>query len=161
MEENVIALVRKDGRWVYYATEVDVWVLDWAAWQKAFVDAGYPATPVGGDERGGVMVLNQETAGRALAALEESVVSEEELRRALRAEMPIASWEQVMHLFPTVLVDFDARRLCSVYSEPLALERYVPAGWTGKHGDFYGEVPVEHRYWLDGEADYLKTALRR
>lgn len=161
MEEKVLALIHNGGQWTYYSAAVDLWVMDWKAWGRSFVDAGYPNTPFDSACRGGVLMLDEDSVGRALSALEEAVVSEESLRQLLRAKVPIGAWEDVMHLFPAVLIDFESRRLFSVYSETLELERYVPSGWKGQFGEFYEVIPIEHRYWIDGGDDYLRAALGR
>ncbi len=161
VDENVLAVVCYRGEWNYYAAELDVWVMDWEAWRREFVEAGYFVPQASAAERGGVLVLNEHSVERALDALRGNMVSEQSLRGALRARAPIVSWEQVMDLFPVVFLDFDRRRLFSVYAEALQLERYVPDGWVGVLGEFYDVVPVGHRYWIDGDRDYLQSALKR
>lgn len=157
----MLAVICNRGQWAYYVAEVDLWVMDWEAWGRSFVDAGFPHPSFDPSCRGGVLVLDENSVERALNALERTIVSEESLRQSLRARLPIVAWEEVSHLFPAVLIDFDSRRLFSVYSETLELERYVPDGWTGVFGDFYEAIPMNHRYWIDGGADYLRAALGR
>jgi hypothetical protein len=161
MDEKVLAVICNGGQWAYYAAEVDIWVMDWEAWGRAFVSAGYSASLRDLAFRGGVSVLDENSVGRALGALENALVSEDSLRQSLRAKMPIVSWWDVSHLFPVVFIDFDSRRLFSVYSETLELQRYVPGGWTGVYDEFYEIIPVEHRYWIDGGVDCLRAALGR
>jgi hypothetical protein len=134
-------------------------VLDQVAWGQTFIDAGYAVPKDDGSERGGVPILTEESAPRALSAIDDKRLSEAQLRNALRDQSPIRNWEQVAHLFPAVLIDFDHRRLISMYSEPLELERYVPSGWQGEYRSLFDEIPVQHRYWIDGSRNYLNDAL--
>ncbi|MEZ4403529.1 MAG: hypothetical protein R3B06_26130 [Kofleriaceae bacterium] len=160
MEENVLAVIHNRGQWTYYFAEVDLWIMDWEAWGRSFVDAGFPHPSFDTSCRGG-LVLDENSVERALKALEKFSVSEQSLRQSLRAKLPIATWEDVSHLFPVVLIDFDSKRLFSAYSETLELERYVPAGWIGLFADFYEEIPMSHRYWIDGGVDHFRAALGR
>ena len=159
MDENVLMVVRNGDRWRYFASEIETWVMDWEKWTQAYADAGHPEASIDKSARGGVVILNEHSAERVLNTLATNQVSEQNLRQALRAQVPITGWQQVMHLFPSALIDFDSRKLYSLYSEPLGLEHYVPDGWSGVFGDFYKLVPVEHRYWIDGGNDYLRMAI--
>lgn len=160
-DDNVLAAIHNAGSWNYCIAPVDIWVMDWEAWGASYAQAGYPDPPSDGRSRGGVLILDETSVGLALASSDVVVVPEESLRQLLRSRVQVTDWEEVMHLFPAVLIDFESRKLLSVYSEPLRLENYVPKGWVGVFGEFYEEIPMEHRYWIDGKVDYLRQALGR
>lgn len=153
----VLASVRVADEWGFYVAPIDVWVMDWVAWRQGFVEAGYAVSRDAGGRRGGIDILDESSVRRVLAVTER--VEEGRLRDALRCRMPMHDWWSVASLFPVVLLDFAARRLASIYSETLALERYVPKGWVGEFAEFFDDIPLEHRYWIDGGSDYLRAAL--
>jgi hypothetical protein len=67
-----------------------------------------------------------------------------------------SSWEDVADFCPALMVNFDQRRLLSLFPEMIKFEDYVPYGWYGKYDDFYPEIPQEQRYWIVDGVDYFE-----
>ncbi len=66
-----------------------------------------------------------------------------------------ASWEDVVDLCPVLMVNFDQRKLQSLFPEMIKFEDYLPDGWNGQYYDFYPEIPQEQRYWIIDGIDYF------
>ena len=76
------------------------------------------------------------------------------------------SWWDVGDLFPIMFVDFDRREVGAFYSQGVAMERYVPDGWTGRFIDFATEYPEEvfptsSKFWVKGGVDLLALLNKR
>ena len=161
LSDTVLAVICRKEEWFYLAADIDFWIMDWRVWYAEYVNAGY-STPSGeARDRDGIWVLDADSVDRSLKSSRVHILSEVSLRSALREQMPIREWHQVSHLFPAIYIDFDSKILRSVYSETIEVERYVPAGWDGAYREFYDLIPIEHRYSIDGETDYLRLALER
>lgn len=154
-ENDVIAVIHYKDEWGFYAGEEDLWVMDWNAWHNAFVSQGYSAPAPNPADRFGVLVVDEATADAFLNAISENRLDEDWLRNQLRSFGPNCQWDEVAHLFPRVMIDFDARKLFSVSSDGIQYDLYVPRGWQGTSADFYDLIPENHRYWIDGQMDYL------
>ena len=50
---------------------------------------------------------------------------------------------------PSLYVDFDSRKLFSLYSEPASYEDFVPNKWVGEFFDFLNLVPESEKYWVE------------
>src|SRR5205807_1298043 len=74
-------------------------------------------------------------------------VDKNTLEELLLDKTPISSWDDVAELCPSLLIDFDRKRLMSLFPEPASFEDYVPEGWSGEYGNFLDQVPEEQRYW--------------
>ena len=167
-DSDVIALIHYKGDWLYYAAPSEFWVLDWDAWGDAFAEAGYPGDePATGpdvendpDERFGIRIVDDASMEVFLARLVPYRLREDELTAELRGGWSLHhDWEEILHLFPKVLIDADRRRLSSIHVEGMSYEEYVPEGWGGDAEDFYEVIPPEHRFWIDGGKDYLREAI--
>ena len=53
------------------------------------------------------------------------------------------------------MIDFDSRKLYSINAEGIQYDPYAPKGWQGTFGDIQDLISENHRYWIDGQKDYL------
>lgn len=165
--EEVIVVVKHNGRFRWYKSDRDLWVLDLNKWTKEFLDAGFQVPLSDPAERFGIPVVNGETAGRFLTEMEQFEISKDDVSKELVARFPDAqSWWEVGDLFPIMLVDFDRRHVCAFYPQGTRMERYTPDGWTSEFEDFltkYSEerFPRREKFWVRGELDMLKELNER
>jgi hypothetical protein len=152
---DVVVLVRAEGAWSYYVSEKEYWLLDLVMLQRGFERAGYRVDESYGD-RFDIPIVDETARGAFLECMSPFRVDLRDLAELARiAVVPASEWTDVAHVFPALLVDFDARRLYSVFPEPTRFELYVPEGWTGELRDFFDEVPRELRYWVVDGVDHL------
>jgi hypothetical protein len=165
--EEVIVVVKHNGRFRWYKSDRDLWVLDLNKWTKEFLDAGFQVPESDPAERFGIPVVNDETAGRFLAEMEQFEISKDDLSKELVARFPSAqSWWEVGDLFPIMFVDFDRKHVCAFYPQGTRMERYIPDGWTSEFEDFltkYSEeyFPRREKFWVRDGLDMLKELNER
>lgn len=160
-ENEIIAVIHHNGRWGFYANEQETFVLDQNAWEEAYRSAGFSGSEPGADDsdRFGIPVVNESTANHFIAALLPKKLEEGWLQEKLRTHPGNIEWDEVSHLFPKVLIDFEAKQLASVNMDGIQFELYVPLDWRGEVENFYDQIPIAHRYWIDGERDYLEECI--
>lgn len=153
--EDIIVGVSFRGEWGWYVSEKDFWLMDQVGYGEAFTDAGHVLPPAGVD-RFDIPILNEETAGRFLELMESTRVDKAALSEEILSRLPASSWDELIELCPSLLIDFERKVLKSLYPEPMPFEEYVPAGWTGEYENFLDEIPEEHRYWVIDGRDYFE-----
>lgn len=132
---EIIVLVKATGAWSWYVSEKEYWLLDHE-----------------------LPIVDETTLEAFLSNMAPFRVELEQLAEFTRAEIVESTdWAETSHLFPTLLVDFDGRRLASIYPEPAHFELHVPDGWAGEFRSFFAEIPDALRYWvIDGVDHYTR-----
>lgn len=156
--QNIIVGVITSGRWQWYVTGHDFWVLDQGK-LRGFDASEHAVSNLDSSEgRFAIEVVNQDTLAQFLRFIESFKASTEELRAQFLAEERDGKLggDDWYKFIPSLLVDFDSRRLLSLYPEPYSFEDYVPAGWTGIYEDFLPLVPVSERYWVIEGVNYFE-----
>ena len=165
--EEIIVVVKHDNQFHWYKSDRELWVLDWKKWRQEFVDNGFNPPEAKPDDRFGIPVVNDETAGRFLAEMEQFEISKDDLAKELVARFPSAqSWWEVGDLFPIMFVDFDRKHVCAFYPQGTRMERYIPDGWTSEFEEFltkYSEeyFPRREKFWVRDGLDMLKELNER
>lgn len=152
---DIIVAVIYRGQWRWYVSEKDYWFLDQEKLRRAFTEAGHPP-PEGDADRFNIPIANEATAEQFLLAMDQFRVDRRELADSVRARIPPTSWDDIAHLCPSLLVDFDQKRLVSLFSEPASFEEYVPEDWRGEYRDFLMDIPESERYWITDGQDQLR-----
>lgn len=149
--ENVIVGVVYNNVWQWYVTKKDLWFLDYKKLEKAYLDKGFDIQDIIDDnERIGVKVLNKENVKIFLSNIEEYLVTTDELNSMLKIKAKSkGDFDDLLDFCPSLFVDFDSKRLFSMFPEPASFEDYVPEGWIGEYVDFTNLVPDKEKYWLD------------
>lgn len=145
-EKKVISLTKCTEEYTYYMATADIWVLDRHAWRGLFVKHGVNTPELSQSERFGMPIVNQDNALAFIDAITPYKISTQDLVGELRKNYPAEDWFDISHLFPKVLIDFDAARLVSVEVDGIPYEKFVPDKWTGSWEDFYSEIPLEYKY---------------
>jgi hypothetical protein len=165
--EEVIVVVHVHGRFRWFKSDRDLWVLDLKKWRKDFLDAGFQAPAPDSSERFGIPILNERTVDRFITAMQQFEIDKDDLGKQLAARFSAAkSWWDVCDLFPIMFVDFDRRHICAFYDSGTRMERYFPDGWTGEFEDFATRYPDDlfpqhERFWVQRGIDMLKELNER
>jgi hypothetical protein len=125
------------------------------AFDNAFAKLGYPREPHEYD-RFGIRVLDENLASAFIDAMRPNQLHEQELTGLLRQLVPVSGWFDVDYLFPKLLIDFDQKTLDTMHVDGINYDYYVPERWIGRTRNFYDEIPVKHRYWVDDSIDCFK-----
>lgn len=165
--EEVIVVIRRNGRFRWFKSDRELWVLDLNKWTKDFVDAGFKVPEPDPTERFGIPVLDERTTDRFLTHMQPFEIDKEELAKELAVRFPNAqSWWDVGDLFPIMFVDFDRKHVCAFYQSGIRMERYIPDGWTSEFEDFATKYPEDRfpqseRFWIQNDVDMLKELNER
>ncbi|HEY8462940.1 MAG TPA: hypothetical protein VIM29_02800 [Bacillota bacterium] len=152
--KNIIVGVVYKGLFSWYVTEKEFWILDAEKRRNEYINNGYahilPENYF--DFRFNIPILNEKTAELFLGKIADLKVDTDVLRALILNRKYNTT---VLELAPSLFVDFDKKRLYSIFPESLSFEKYVPKGWIGEFRDFYKYIPKEDTYWIDGSIDYL------
>jgi hypothetical protein len=160
--EDPLAVVHYKGKWTWYRSEVDYWVLDSRRWVEAFIREGYDVGPDPYGDRFGIEIVDENNFGSFLAKMDPFKVKIDEVAAELweTYQRNISSWWDVAHLFPQFWLDADLKVLRSVYGDGVELEKYVPPGWRGLYIDFLSasgdSLPEAMQYWKKGKVNLLE-----
>lgn len=151
---DIIVLVKLKNKYSWFCSEKTLWIMDYEKYSHSFDknDNNF-------SERFDIGVLNETTVGLFMEHMKPYSASVEELRNLFSDSLPLRSFDEAYHLFPKLFIDFDEKKLYSVYSEQLMLEQYVPIEWNGAYEEFYSSIPFDERYWIVGNVDYEKELI--
>jgi hypothetical protein len=164
---QIVVVVRYQGRFRWFRSDRDLWVLDADKWRNEFVRHGYDVPEFNDSFRFGIRVVNQETAERFLDCMSGYEVHKDDLSVELAKRYATArSWWDVKDLFPIMFVNFDDCVVGAFYPDGTPMERYIPDAWTGEFIDFANEYeesvfPVEEKFWVKNGSDLLKLLNER
>jgi hypothetical protein len=167
--QNVLAVVRHDGRIRYCLSDRENWILDWNKWRDEFVAAGHavPDIHVMAQQRSGIAVVDSDNVEQFLQIPGMHQIDLDFLRKELVNRFPAAqSWWDVEFLFPIAFADFDNKRFAGFYQDGPRLERYVPDGWEGEFADFANTYPPDvfpdaAKFWMVDGRDLLHELIER
>lgn len=156
----MLVAVRHGGRFSWYESDDDLWILDQRAFAEAFRAAGHPVDVDDHADRFGIAVVDRANADEFLGRMQAHRLEGDLLRELFLAAVDGASgWWDVADFVPSVFVDFDRRELWTVHGEGTPLEDFVPRGWEGSYGGFFDRLPVAERYWIRDGVDLLAPFL--
>lgn len=159
--EIVLVAVRCDGKFRWFRSDREWWVLDTDKWRDEFIRHGHDVPEFDSSYRFGIRVVDHESMDRFFENISKFEVSKQELGLELGARFHDAnSWWDVQDLFPIMIVDFDRKRVGAFYYQGIPMERYVPEGWVGEFVDFATEYdeevfPVAEKFWIQTGKDLL------
>lgn len=151
LDEKIIAMLHVRGLWRYYAAHDDFWIMDWESWNASLPDS-YRVVDLDCKSRFGICVLNEETIDSFMDYIVDFQVSCDILRNILRG-LNANEQNDARHLLPSVLIDFESKKLFSNAEQNYGYENYVPAGWSGFFCEYYDMIPFDYRYWIDNDVD--------
>lgn len=155
--ENVVVLVKADGRFHYYVTEKELWILNDVMLEEYWNAIGcVTPDPEDRGEKTGFDILDETNVSRFLPVIAQYEVGFEELKEYYNLYLYVmedeikADLEDIREILPIFYIDFDRRIFISYYSEPGSYEKYLPnANWKGYLMEIETdkEIPPEMRYW--------------
>ncbi|WP_025724288.1 hypothetical protein [Paenibacillus polymyxa] len=138
--QNIIVGVIFEGKWNWYVTEREYWFLNTEM-----------------EERFGIPMLDETTAGAFLDHIYEYKVATGELTSMLQLlNDAIQHKDELLEFCPALYVNFDEKILYSLFPEPASFEHYVPAGWKGEYQNFLNEVPSPEQYWMIDGSNFFE-----
>lgn len=148
---DIVVLTKYKDNYLWFISEREFWYLDYRKYSHEF-------DPTDNDfkDRFDVAVLDEHSFEDFLLRTEEFKFEVTVLKDDFKKLLPLTDWDSSFHLFPALFVDFDQKKLFSVYQESISFENYIPtSNWIGVYEDFYKLIPEEEKYWiLDGVDNY-------
>ena len=140
----VYAVFNGDGKW--YVSYKDIWFLDYWKRVDAYREKGYEINLEYIDERRkGLLYIDSDNAAAFLKRLEPDEYSTRSLSRIFFEHKGSSDY------LPSLYVDFDTKRLYSMYMEPASYEDYAPEDWDAKEKRFLELIPEADRYWTKSQ----------
>ena len=148
--ENIIVGVVYEKIFSWYVTSKEIWFLDYNIWSEAFDVCDENSNYDDCIERKGIPVVNCTTAKQFLNNLSDYQITANELRKKIQDKRAKQEdLEDYLDFSPSLYVDFDKKKLYSLFPEPASFEDYVPTGWDGVYADFTKYIPENEKYWID------------
>lgn len=148
--ENIIVGVLYNEVFNWFVTDKEIWYLDYQKRINAFNEKGFEVKEEYIDEaRKEILILNSSNAKIFLKRIEKLKVESMQLRKLLQKAKNSNDDSWIYDFRPSLYVDFDSRKLFSLYAEPASYEDYVPMNWQGCYFDFMKFIPNNEKYWLD------------
>ena len=145
----IVTLVKRQGAYQYYLSERDFWILDdrrWAADEQGLEN--YDCS-----HRFGIPVVTEETSVQFLKEMSRFELSLSLIGYFYQQQLTHRDRNAALAYIPVLFVDFDLRRLLTIYDEFTMFEHYVPPGWVGEDRAFFGSVPKNLQYWVVAGTD--------
>lgn len=148
--ENIIVGVLYNKVFNWYVTDKEIWYLDYQKRINAFNEKGFEVKEEYIDEaRKEILILNSSNAKTFLKRIEKLKIESMQLRKLLQKARNLNDDSWIYDFRPSLYVDFDSRKLFSLYAESASYEDYVPMNWQGCYFDFMKLIPNNEKYWLD------------
>lgn len=147
--------INNDFNW--YITDKDLWFMDYEKlhndYKKKFENLKIPYNMDNHEdqnERKGLPILNEISIHELKPRIDKYKVTVDELRELLKMHLSFNSKEDTYYCFiPALYLDFDKKKLYSLYTEYESFETYVAKGWSGKYEDFLSKIELKEKYWYD------------
>ena len=152
---DIIVLVKCQNKYSWYLSDKEFWVLDYNKWASKF---GSDEKMSENNPRNGFSVLDSDNWALFENVIVDNLVTRNQLKEMILMNLPLLSWDEKGHLFPSLFINFDTKELFSVFPEYLAFENFIPENWVGKFDDFYSLIPDLEKYWIIDGVDYLPSS---
>src|SRR4051794_30187263 len=115
--DNIIVGVIHKTKWFWYVSEKELWFMDLVKFSQAFVNKGHNADMTNFSERFNIPVINEETVEQFLAEIEQYHTDVTTLSIIFLDHLPASTWDDVIEMCPSLLIDFDHKKLLSLFPE--------------------------------------------
>lgn len=149
---SIIVLVKYCNSYSWYVSEKEDWVLDYKKWNELFLDDNIIEES---SIRAEFPILDEKNWSLFRDKIDYYKVDVQDLKKMIQENIPIHTWNEKGHLFPSLLIDFDSRNLYTTFAESTILEDYVPDGWHAEFKDFYDLIPNYLKYWIVDGVNYF------
>jgi len=154
-EEIIIGVIFKQ-QFQWYITNKELWYLDYNKLDQAFENGDDLSTDISSEsEREGITVLDEKNAEAFLKRVESFKVDKSYLLSLFEERILNDVDDDRLDFSPSLLVDFDDKKLYSMFPEPASFEEYVPNNWDGCYEDFTNLVPEKEKYWINDRQENL------
>jgi hypothetical protein len=149
---EIIVLTKLSGNYTWHISDKEFWVMDYRKYAHVY-------DPLNNDfsYRFDIAVLNEDSALDFFEKMRKFKVDQTELTQLIKDNLPLESWEENLGLFPVLFLDFDSKKMMSLYSELFQFEKFVPQDWHGEYEDFYGIIPEDKKYWVIEGVDHFRA----
>ncbi|MCY9019498.1 hypothetical protein MOF32_13555 [Priestia megaterium] len=154
--EEIIIGVIFNQQFQWYITTKELWYLDYNKLDQAFENGDDLSTDLSSEpEREGITVLDEKNAEAFLKRVESFKVDKSYLLSLFEERILNDVDDDRLDFSPSLLVDFDDKKLYSMFPEPASFEEYVPDNWDGWYEDFTNLVPEKEKYWINDRQENL------
>ncbi|UQZ77300.1 hypothetical protein C2I17_23655 [Niallia circulans] len=151
--QNIIVGVKTSSQFSWYLTERDVWILDIVKYKKLYERNGFSFDmDFALSLRNNISVVNEKNYRLYLQEYTDYIVPTSELKKLVEHQ---DYGSTILELRPSLFIDFNQKKLLSLYPELLPFENYVPNNWSGIREDFTSYIPEEERYWIFDNINYI------
>ncbi|WP_026591439.1 hypothetical protein [Bacillus sp. UNC437CL72CviS29] len=149
--ENIVVAVIYNNEFKWYVTDKELWFLDYNKLNNAYKNLGVSIEDNDeAEERNGMKVLDNENVELFLPRINKYITTKEELNYLLLENIKSKiEGEDLLDFSPVLLINFDDKKLYSMFPEPASYEEYVPKDWNGKYENFTELIPKLEKYWID------------
>lgn len=166
-DEELLVIIKNEGRFYWFVAFKEMWVLDRAKWVEDFVRSGMEINLQDiHKERYNIPVVNEENAKIFIDGLikdaylynKDDIAAEFYNRLSQKT-----TWWDIYDLMPDLFIDFDNKRLYSQYLESMHYHKYVPDDWQGELVDFCsdGSLPQDEMLWIKNETDHRSIVISK
>ncbi len=154
--ENIIVGVKLNSDFKWYVSDKEFWYLDLRKLINAYESKGFKI-PNSKDFSGrfNIDIVNSTNTDLFINSMSRFIAKSEELSNLIK-EM---SDDEIVHLVPSIYIDFDKRILISNFPEPASFELFIPDGWCGRYDSFNELIPSSYRYWIIDDKNYMEKHL--
>ena len=156
--EIIVVGVILQGRFAWYITDKNYWIMDIEKMMGGYKKRGYAVEDFH-ENRFGIKILSHDNANEFFEKIKGYDIPSKELRDRVNKLAEEENTFELEDYVPSLLVNFDEKRLISSYPESISFEEYVPKGWGGEYSDFLELIPTEYQYWLVGDKNLFKEYL--
>jgi hypothetical protein len=149
--DSILVALVWQGIHRWFCSAKEDWVLNQTSWGRIFGEEDDTCS-----HRYEICILSVNTIEEFLIWHSEYEISQETIKGWFLSFMPLTSWQENWHLFPSLLLDFDNRELLCMFPEPFFIERYLPDHWKGEWKTVPTEIPEHLRYWIVDDVDWWK-----
>lgn len=155
--EQIIVFLKWNNQYQWYISDKELWFLDYEKRIEAYGKLGYEISNYVDIRRKDLLNLNSNNIELFLKRITNECVTTNELRQSLLEYKDVDPNDWSYKYKPALYIDFDNKKLYSMYGESESYEDYVPDGWEGEFFDFLEYIPFEFQYWIkDGSINLLR-----
>lgn len=148
---DIVVCTKHNASYVWFISDREYWFLDYEKFCKSFdpLDTDYST-------RFDIGILDESSFEVFMKKASSYICTTAVLEEGFGKYIPLSDWDTCSHLFPSIFIDFDSKKLYSVYQESMSFENYVPKKWEGFYEDFYEIIPQHEKYWVIDGKDHFK-----
>ncbi len=155
-DNYIIVLVKFKKEFNWYVSEREFWILNYKKYAHSF-------DPYDNDfsDRFDIPILDNNNCEDFFKLIKDRLVTDEFIEKMFKLHLPIDNWDNSFFLFPSLFIDFDQRKLYTLYDDGINFEYYLPKDWEGSYQNFYDKISDNMRYWKQDNIDWLNRLIEK